>query len=241
MFLLVLEKAGFLAKASTGFLVTLDTFSGVPDPQWVIREDNPKNSEIKRLVRSAPAYTQENAPSKLGYQGIVVQEVKNGKKQPEKLIVGQETKDLQLLLLRTIPEGTKISTEIKTNAEKEIRSGNVSPANLKRTKRYAPLYRPEYWNNAAHVRKNNCYNYASTNRTDTFAQPGTGSGNPFPYDFTAEDVKKAAEADGCTFKTAKKHMRALTGDELHLVALFIFIGWYTNYMFCLFYNVPACI
>jgi hypothetical protein len=35
-----------------------------------------------------------------------------------------------------------------------------------------------FWNNDANVRlHNNCYNYASTKRTNTFAQPGRGCGH----------------------------------------------------------------
>ena len=234
-----------LVLGEDGFIVELETFSGRTDPQWTIRKDNPKYSEIKTLFDndSVKKYKLINAPSKLGYQGFVVQEVKKGNEQDKKLIVGQETpetKELQLLLLRTIPDGTQISTEVKTNAEKEIRSGKVSANVTTTTKRFAPWYRPDDWNDETYVRLNNCYNYASTIKTDTFAQPGTGSGNPLTYGYTGEDVKKAAEADGCTFKTAKKHMCAPTGVE-HLAALFIYIGWYTNDIFCLFYNVTDCI
>ena len=33
-------------------------------------------------------------------------------------------------------------------------------------------FNPGFWNDPAHVWRNNCYNYASNRRTDTFAQPG---------------------------------------------------------------------
>ncbi|MGV2389531.1 MAG UNVERIFIED_CONTAM: hypothetical protein LVR29_18600 [Microcystis novacekii LVE1205-3] len=39
-------------------------------------------------------------------------------------------------------------------------------------------YNPSFWNNNATIlRNNNCYNYASNKRTDTFAQPWRGCGN----------------------------------------------------------------
>ena len=204
--------------------MTLEVFSGVPDPQWTIRQNHPKYTKIKSSLSSATKYGPENAPSKLGYEGFLVQEVKNGKKQQEVLIVGKETEELQLLLLSSIPDG-KISSFINSIVEKEIKSGNVS-ANVTNTdtaKRYAPWYRPSYWNVLAHVTRNNCYNYASTIRTDTFAQPGDGGGRPIPRVYTAADVRSSSEADGCKFTPARKHMCAPKGKE-HLAALFVYIG-----------------
>ena len=107
------------------FIVTLEVFSGVPNPQWTIQKGHPAYSEIKRLLSSAAKYEPEDAPSKLGYEGFIVEEVKKGKKQPEVLIMGPETKELQLLLLQNAPEG-KISTTIKKIVEKKIRARKVS-------------------------------------------------------------------------------------------------------------------
>jgi hypothetical protein len=57
-------------------------------------------------------------------------------------------------------------------------------------------YNPGFWNNDANVRRNNnCYNYASNKRTDTFAQPGRGSGQMYKA-ITCPEVTRAALADG---------------------------------------------
>ena len=224
-----LNNTSFFYSGEDGFIVTLEVFSGVPDPQWTIKQNHPKYTTIKSSLGSAKTYKPEHAPSKLGYEGFVVREVINGKEKQEVLIVGNETKKLQLDLLSSIPDG-KISSLISNIVKKEIESGKVS-ANVTNTdtanteKRYAPRYRPSFWNDKAHVRRNNCYNYASTIRTDTFAQPGNGGGKPFPWVFTAADVRSSAEADGCKFTPAKKHMCAPKGIE-HLVALFAYIGKY---------------
>ena len=37
-------------------------------------------------------------------------------------------------------------------------------------------FNPGFWNDPAHITRNNCYNYASNRRTDTFAQPGRATG-----------------------------------------------------------------
>lgn len=57
-------------------------------------------------------------------------------------------------------------------------------------------YNPGFWNNDAYIRAhNNCYNYASNKRTDTFAQPGRGSGHMYTA-ITCPAVTKASLSDG---------------------------------------------
>jgi hypothetical protein len=54
---------------------------------------------------------------------------------------------------------------------------------------------PDYWNDPAHVRLNNCYNYATNHRTGTRAQPGWASGIQL-HTFDCNEVTNAALADG---------------------------------------------
>ncbi len=57
-------------------------------------------------------------------------------------------------------------------------------------------FNPGFWNNDATVRtRNNCYNYASNWRTDTFAQPGRGSGAMYTA-ITCAEVSRGAMSDG---------------------------------------------
>ena len=43
--------------------------------------------------------------------------------------------------------------------------------------RCAPLYEPDWWNDGGQIQfNNNCYNYGSNYRTDTYAQPGRAAG-----------------------------------------------------------------
>jgi hypothetical protein len=57
-------------------------------------------------------------------------------------------------------------------------------------------FNPGFWNNDATTRlNNNCYNYASNWRTNTFAQPGRGSGHIYPA-ITCPAVSTAALSDG---------------------------------------------
>jgi hypothetical protein len=56
-------------------------------------------------------------------------------------------------------------------------------------------FNPGFWNDAAYIRRNNCYNYASNKRTNTFAQPGRGSGHIYTS-LTCPAVTAAAISDG---------------------------------------------
>ncbi|MEP7332670.1 MAG: hypothetical protein ABI692_11310 [Terracoccus sp.] len=55
-----------------------------------------------------------------------------------------------------------------------------------------------FWNAAAYQPYNNCYNFASNWRTNTFAQPGRGSGTMFSQ-LTVTDIKAAAARDGWVY------------------------------------------
>jgi hypothetical protein len=57
------------------------------------------------------------------------------------------------------------------------------------------MFNPAFWNAPAHVTKNNCYNYASNRRTDTFAQPGRATGQQYSA-LTCAQVGPAAVRDG---------------------------------------------
>ncbi|KAL9986957.1 hypothetical protein ACROYT_G001176 [Oculina patagonica] len=212
-----------IPPGADGFIVTLEVFSGVPDPQWMILRNNSKYMDIKKGLHRGRSYGPENAPGKLGFEGFLVQEVKNGKKQPEVLIVGRGTVKLQLLLLKSIPKGM-ISEKIYSIVQKEIQGGKVSAVfESQAKKRFAPAYNPWYWNVENHIERNNCYNFASTIRTDTFAQPGRRGGRPLPSLFNANDVKLSAMADRLQFETARPQMNAPDGPE-HLVALVHYEG-----------------
>lgn len=82
---------------ANGFSVTLRVFSGRANPTWTIQKDHPAYEKVKRLLAGATTYKPENGPSKLWYRGFLVENLNNGNKKPGVLVVGPETKDLQLL------------------------------------------------------------------------------------------------------------------------------------------------
>lgn len=93
--------------------------------------------------------------------------------------------------------------------------------------RCAPLYEPMWWNDAGQKQwNNNCYNYATNYRSDTFAQPGLAAGAEYTQ-LSCASVRPAAVADALI---AKPFANNKCPGEGHLVALVIAPGidfhWY---------------
>jgi len=85
-----------------------------------------------------------------------------------------------------------------------------------------PLYEPAWWNDGGSKQHgNNCYNYASNYRTDTFAQPGRAAGAMYAA-LSCAAVKPAAVAD-CLIDSPKANNKYPA--EGHLVALVVAPGW----------------
>ena len=87
--------------------------------------------------------------------------------------------------------------------------------------RCAPLYEPAWWNVAPRQYQNNCYNYATNYRTDTFAQPGRAAGGMYTA-FSCASVKPAAVADQLIDNPSANNKCPVEG---HLVALVIWPGY----------------
>jgi hypothetical protein len=82
----------------------------------------------------------------------------------------------------------------------------------------APLWEPDWWNDAGQVQwNNNCYNYGTNYRSDTYAQPGLANGAMYA-DFTCPDVLAGAVADALIDSPNAKNKCPKEG---HLVALVV--------------------
>lgn len=91
----------------------------------------------------------------------------------------------------------------------------------------APLYEPTWWNDGGQKQhNNNCYNYATNYRTDTFAQPGRAAGAMYTA-LTCASVGPAAVKDDLIDSPTANNKCPKEG---HLVALVIWPGgdyhWY---------------
>jgi hypothetical protein len=86
----------------------------------------------------------------------------------------------------------------------------------------APLWEPAWWNDAGQVQwNNNCYNYGTNYRSDTYAQPGLASGAMYAT-ISCTDVKAGAVADALIDAPAANNKCPKEG---HLVALVVGPGW----------------
>jgi len=83
----------------------------------------------------------------------------------------------------------------------------------------AGLFNPGFWNDPAHIGKNNCYNYASNHRTNTFAQPGRASGHMY-HAIDCADVTNGAVSDGASLTCAPPNQA-----PRWFMALVIAPGW----------------
>lgn len=86
----------------------------------------------------------------------------------------------------------------------------------------APLWEPAWWNDGGQKQwNNNCYNYGTNYRTDTFAQPGKANGNQYSS-ITCAEVKSGAISDALIDSPSANNKCPKEG---HLVALVVGPGW----------------
>jgi hypothetical protein len=84
-----------------------------------------------------------------------------------------------------------------------------------------PIYEPNWWNVPSRQDYNNCYNYSTNYRTDTFAQPGKAAGAQYTS-LSCNSVRPAAIADKLIDSPNADNK---CPEEGHLVALVVAPGW----------------
>ena len=194
--------------------MTLAIFSGVPDPVWTVHSGHESFKKFKEHLHNARStgstYRHEHMSSILGYKGFLVHPPEA---EEAELVVGHETRELQKLLLETMPEGL-MPTTLRQKILHAIEEASVSHQTQRDSRQdvpqppskgakdddeilhYAPKLNLDRWNSFSLVRENNnCYNYANDKITNSFAQPGTASGHPITS-MTPQGVLRAAESDG---------------------------------------------
>ena len=183
-------------------------------------------------IQNNLAYYPENIPAILGYKGILVVPISSKKKArvpgltEERLIVGPQTVKLQMLLFKTMPKGV-LPDDLSKEISKDITSGSVNPKVApRRAKRYAPPFVNAPWATRNRQLNNNCYNYATTIPTNTFAQPGRATTNrTYPDPVTFNNVRNLAVSDGLAVLNVAPTTTAPANPPLpnqnHVVALVI--------------------
>lgn len=205
--------------------ITIDIFSGRPNPQWTI-DDRPV---VERLVQQlagnpdAVAASSDAVPPTLGLRALYVDVLSDNAPAhlAQRFILAPGTHDpaasawLGEELLATAP---RTSTDLPPEFLDSVRDGirqwpdaagggdrRLSGAGPSGRKGAAPQlvcpfdtapFNPAFWNAPEVQPYNNCYNYATNLATDTYAQPGRAHGYAIPPTCTCAEVAHGAELDG---------------------------------------------
>lgn len=236
--------------------VTVDAFSGRPNPSWVLVGSEAQDL-LAEVSRNRDAVTDIGTGySGLGFRGVVLEPLSDEMVVdglPDSMRIGgggstDEAKGLELAerVIRSMQKyqdtspfaDSAISFDqaieayllklLDMNAAQMTGSDTdvfvpASPSPTDATVCYIERweFNPAFWNRPEVIGRNNCYNYASNWRTDTFAQPGRGAGAMYTA-LTCAEVMRAALADGC-------HRRfdcfPDTEKPRFLVALVVAPGW----------------
>lgn len=201
------------------FLVRAHIFSGRPDPVWAVSDD-----EVHTLLQREDTGTEALFEARgggglamaapisrgLGYRGFSLIETDQDHKfeqllqapDPEALLREAFIDDRPLLEAGLLDSaGSLIPKPVRDAIEASLKDEPPSPLEdvtgcppcYGAT---APDYDPAYWNdNPITLRNNNCYNYANNHATNTFAQPGRGTGQMYGS-IDCPEVRAAAVRDG---------------------------------------------
>lgn len=211
--------------------VTIDAFSGLPNPSWVVTGTE-ANELLKEISQDRATVADVDAGfTGLGFRGVIIEQLADDVAQtydlPATFKIGVagargDGKSLELAerLIRSMSKYAPTSpfTDSPRPFDKGLEEALLqlvqrasSRATITErdgpTPAPAPLtdvtcliergkFNPGFWNASDVIGRNNCYNYASNWRTNTFAQPGRGAGQMYTA-LTCPEVTRAALADGC--------------------------------------------
>ncbi len=223
--------------------VTIDLFSGRPNPvidfsgkraEELLERLKPSTPIARELLGTPPIPT-------LGYRGMVIEQPggpMKGLPGSFRLLGGvavtpaggQHIADPELeeFICGSAPKGVaveRLREEIQRYRELEA-FWNRFPWDKRAPEPVypcpcSPSYEPAWWNVAARQPYNNCYNYATNYRTDTFAQPGKAAGAQYGA-LNCTEVRQGAIADALLDSPQADNVCPEVG---HLVALVIAPNW----------------
>ncbi len=191
--------------------VTVHVYSGRPDPAWELSSQQAAElaDKIKRINKTT-LLKPPGIIGGLGYRGFSIDTVREKDLDPKIYLHAgivdldrfdanriTDTPDLEAWLLSTA--GSTVDQNTMTYIDSQIKGHdrfNKAIAPSADAASGPPPFDPGKWNNDPNIRqKNNCYNYANDKITNSFAQPGRGSGQMFSA-LTCSDVGAAAQRDG---------------------------------------------
>jgi hypothetical protein len=199
--------------------VTLNVFSGRPNPSWKLSDDQEKELLAKLEAIDKPSLQKPpGVIGGLGYRGFIVSRPPTHPAGTLSLLVhegvvdlGQheesrvaDNRDLESWLLATTP--SPLDAEVTTHVAAQLSGARLNVADHFSARivpvhcpvchaHDAPVYNPGMWNVPSVQPHNNCYNYANNQITNTFAQPGRAHGQQTNI-MDCPHVQHAAQADG---------------------------------------------
>jgi len=237
-----------VCSAAVQLQVTMNVFSGSEDPTWTVQGDQAQEIlQFLRLLDEPVAIHRPIPWYRMGYSGFEID-------------AGRETYSvynnapLERLLLASGLNANQLNDEVAAHVKDEIHrlisyvataddfhssrsnlSDNCNPpvkGSDTNTK-----YDPKTDCNGCFITRqgeNNCYNYGNDVLTNTFAQPGRGSGQKWSYN-TCDDIKASAIRDKLVWTgTTLPTRNPPTG---HYVAMLIWPN--TNFHWIRFDSDPA--
>ena len=187
--------------------IVVHVFSGVPDPMIEISGEEAR--QLRALV-SAATLRAEAAPRQvLGYRGMTlvddrgefgIMEGVSRAADGRGLVIDEDRRAerfaaeflSRLGLAPTVRQHIldEIHRKPKMHDVEGLSTGCATSQAVD-----APTYAPGNWNIPAVQPRNNCYNYANDQATNTFAQPGRGTGHPISA-LSCSGVRPSAVSDG---------------------------------------------
>jgi hypothetical protein len=207
-------------------IVTLDVFSGRPNPSWTL-SDKDKRELISRVAGKAVSAVHESE-GPLGFRGYIVSAASDDddtatsaglpdmfritsvslggivpdSEQLVRPLSTEEVADAQAWLLTTVAGAVEdpilehVTSQISGTGAMQALAEAQAPAAAAACVISNTPYNPGFWNVPSVQPYNNCYNYAMNYRSNTFAQPGRISGHPNNV-MQCANVAAAANWDGC--------------------------------------------
>lgn len=233
--------------------VTFDIFSGRPNPV-VLFDGSDATTLLQKLrpgAKLAGAEVEAPPESFLGYRGLIVEQTGPGTSadvpQHLRVVDGKafapttvyrvpnDVEDFVFARATSLHQPAAPADLLGQIREQSVARRNspspssssapASPGPVSPCAR-GPIYEPTWWNDGASKQGfNNCYNYATNYRSDTFAQPGLGTGQMYSWPIASVNMSAAAVRDALV-----QTNQSTCPNEGHLVALFIAPGmdfhWY---------------
>jgi len=214
MKLLLLVSLLGLVFAKASLKITMNVFSGMQDPTWTVSDAD--SALVEMIFQTADPEYRPWPWYKLGYSGFQVEVTEfTGIGRPvihtSHIIYGNSK--LEQLLAQTAPRGL-LPQSILSHMDQHLsaRPLTAPPRGVDAETPKAnpacvpPIRGPDNetvydvstdccgWF-VSHASQNNCYNYGTDVLTNTFAQPGRGTGKKWSHD-TCADIRASAERDG---------------------------------------------